>query len=77
MCSKFFEGLFGGAPQPAAPVAPATAAVRETRKAGQVKAEADLGQQPAKKVAGGGNTSIGIAIGTPDTPRKRTTELGL
>ena len=75
MCAKFFEGLFGS--KPVAPAAPATTAIRETRKSGQVKAEAELGQQPAKKVSGGGNSSIGIAIGTPDTPRKRTTELGL
>jgi hypothetical protein len=76
MCAKFFEGLFGGNQQAAAPAPVAVANVREKRASGQVKSEAEIAS-PTKNVSGGGNTSIGIAIGTPDTPRKRTTELGL
>lgn len=76
MCGNFFEGLFGQKPQVAA-AAPATAATREKRSAGVVKAAAPIDPLPVGNVAGGGNTNIGISIGTPDSPRKRTTELGL
>jgi hypothetical protein len=87
MClESIFPGLFGGKPEPtvinkAAPAAApvASAATREKRTAGVVKTEAgDLAKkvQPVQ-VSGGGNQSIGIGIGTPDSPRKRTNELGL
>jgi len=77
MCAKFFEGLFGGPKQQPQAAPPAAVAVREKRQAGQVKSEAVVDTAPTRKVAGAGNTSIGIAIGSPDSPRKRTTELGL
>ncbi len=75
MCDlgAMFQGLFGV--KPAAPAAPATTVIRESRKAGAVKNTPV--EKPSAVAAPDAAAAIGISIGNTDTPRKRTTELGL